>query len=235
MIYEKSYLFSEINLDRKYLCSMLGFTDGALPEPFDEYVVLAMEQSADLCMIRGAFCFAEKSELDASKNILIIDGKEFGIGKTVGKELREATSMALFICTAGENISHHSAELLKGDNPVLGYIFDVLGSMIVEAATDLLQQEIRKLSAEQGLLITNRYSPGYCKWSVGDQHKLFSFFPAGCCGIHLTDSSLMNPIKSVSGLIGLGKKVAYREYTCNLCNIADCFHRSHHRNSSNAY
>lgn len=230
MIFEKSYLFSELTIDTQYLCSMLGFTDGILPEPFDQYVARALEQSADLCDIRGAFCFARKSELHASKGLLYVDEKEFGIGKTIGRELREATSMALFICTAGEKISHHSSKLLKGDDPVLGYVFDVLGSMIVEAATDLLQQEIKQMAALQGLSITNRYSPGYCKWSVGDQHKLFSFFPSGCCGIHLTDSSLMHPVKSVSGLIGLGKDVAYREYTCDLCSMTDCFHRSHHRN-----
>lgn len=214
---------------------MLGFADDALPEPFDEYMALAMEQSADLCDIRGAYCFPKTSEFNASKSILIIDGKEFGIGKTIGKELKDATSMALFICTAGENISNHSAELLKGDNPVLGYILDLLGSMIVEAAADLLQQEIRQLAVEQGLSITNRYSPGYCKWSVGDQHKLFSFFPAGCCHIHLTDSSLMNPVKSVSGIIGMGKEVAYREYTCDLCSITDCFHRSHYQNRMDTF
>lgn len=231
MIYKKSYLFSELTIDTQYLCSMLGFAEDALPEPFDEYVAQALEQSAELCDIHGAFCFPEKSELSASKGLLSIDGTEFGIGKTVGKELRNATSMALFICTAGEKISQQSAQLLKGDNPVLGYIYDLLGSMIVEAATDLLQQEIKQLAAEHGLLITNRYSPGYCKWSVGDQHKLFSFFPEGCCGIHLTDSSLMHPVKSVSGLIGLGKDVAYREYTCDLCSMTDCFHRNHHRKS----
>ena len=234
MIYEKSYSFSELTIDRKYLCSMLGFPDGILPEPFDEYLVLALEQSAVLCDIRGAFCFSQHSEINDSKSILIVEGVEFGIGKTIVNELRNATSLAFFICTAGEYISHQSAKLLKGDNPVMGYVFDLLGSMIVEAATDLLQQEIKQMAAERGLSITNRYSPGYCKWSVADQHKLFSFFPDGCCGIRLTDSALMSPVKSVSGIIGIGKEVAYRNYTCDLCSITDCFQRSHHRNTVGA-
>jgi hypothetical protein len=108
-------------------------------------------------------------------------------------------------------------------------VFDLLGSMIVESAADLLQAEIQRMALSEGLLITNRYSPGYCNWSVADQHKLFSFFPDNCCGIRLTDSALMHPIKSVSGIIGIGPDVSFREYTCNLCSQVDCFHRSHRR------
>ncbi|HET6559237.1 MAG TPA: vitamin B12 dependent-methionine synthase activation domain-containing protein [Prolixibacteraceae bacterium] len=230
MIHEISYSFSQLNLDLEYLNSMLGFAEGPLPEPFGQYVEQALEQSAELCDIHAAFCFPQKCEFNASGNLLIVDGREFGIGKTVAKELRNISSVAFFICTAGPAISHRSAELLKGEDPVLGYVFDVLGSMIVEASTDLLQQEILREAAQRGYSITNRYSPGYCQWSVADQQKLFSFFPEGGCGIRLSNSSLMSPVKSVSGLIGMGEEVTFREYTCDLCTITECFHKSHHRN-----
>ncbi|MGE5393483.1 MAG: vitamin B12 dependent-methionine synthase activation domain-containing protein [Candidatus Saccharibacteria bacterium] len=230
MVHEYSYTFDQLTIDHHYLSSMLGFPDGDLPEPFNEYVFEAFNQAPALCNIRGAFCFSCKSSFVPGYKSIIVDGHEFEIGKTVAKELRNSTSMTFFICTAGEGISRRSSDLLKGENPVLGYVYDVLGSMIVEAATDLLQQEIEQKAAKNGLAITNRYSPGYCKWSVADQHKLFSFFPAGCCGIHLTDSALMSPVKSVSGIIGMGEEVVYRDYTCDLCNMTDCFHRNHHRN-----
>lgn len=234
MVHEYSYTFDQLAIDHRYLSSMLGFPEGDLPEPFNEYVFRAFSNAPALCDIRGAFCFSSQSSFGKGYGSIIVDGQEFEIGKTVAKELRNSTSMAFFICTAGKNISRNSAELLKGENPVLGYVYDLLGSMIVEAATDLLQEEIKQKAAENGLAITNRYSPGYCKWSVADQHKLFSFFPAGCCGINLTDSALMSPVKSVSGIIGLGEDVAFREYTCDLCNMTDCFSRNHHRNFLNS-
>jgi cobalamin-dependent methionine synthase I len=182
-----------------------------------------------LCDIRGAFYISGNTEFTANNSRISVEELEFSIGKTVAKELRNATSVAFFICTAGKGISQRSHDLLSGDNPVLGYVFDVLGSMIVESAADLLQQEIKQTALTDGLLITNRYSPGYCNWNVADQHKLFSFFPPNCCGISLTNSALMYPIKSVSGIIGLGKEVNFREYTCNLCKQVDCFHRNHQR------
>lgn len=229
MIHEIFYSFGELTIDKDYLSAMLGFPENILPEPFDQYIAEAFQEAESLCDIRGAFCFPENSGFIVNNSLILVDGIEFGIGKTVAKELRNATSVAFFICTAGERISHRSQELLTGDHPVLGYVFDVLGSMIVEAANDQMQQEIKRIANSDGLLITNRYSPGYCKWSVADQHKLFSFFPTNCCGISLTDSALMNPIKSVSGIIGIGKEVKFREYTCDLCSQVECFHRNSHK------
>lgn len=229
MIREISYSFGELTLDIDYLSAMLGFPDGVLPEPFDEYVAQALQEAGSLCDIRGAFRISESGEFAPDHSHVLIDGKVFEIGKTVAKEYRNSENYALFICTAGSGISQRSQELLTGENPVLGYVFDILGSMIVETATDLLQSEIKQFANAKNMAITNRYSPGYCKWSVADQHKLFSFFPDNCCGISLTDSALMHPIKSVSGIIGLGKEVKFREYTCDLCSQVDCFHRSHHQ------
>ena len=229
MIREISYSLDELTLDIEYLSAMLGFPDGDLPEPFGEYVAQAIQEAESLCEIRGAFRFSGYSEFSANNNHILVEGLEFGIGKTVDKELRNATSIAFFICTAGEGISRRSQVLLSGDDPVLGYVFDLLGSMIVESATDLLQEEIKRMALSEGLLITNRYSPGYCNWSVADQHKLFSLFPLNCCGINLTDSALMHPIKSVSGIVGMGKNVKFRDYTCDLCSQVNCFQRSHSR------
>ncbi|MCI5917442.1 MAG: methionine synthase, partial [Bacteroidales bacterium] len=41
----------------------------------------------------------------------------------------------------------------------------------------------------------------------------------------LTPSSLMVPIKSVSGVVGLGRDVRKLEYSCGLCNFKDCYKR----------
>ncbi len=229
MIHEVTYSFHELTTDRGYLSEMLGFPDGVLPEPFDSYVGEAFQEAESICDIRGAFYFSASGGFSDDGSCLIVDNVEFEIGKTVAKEFRNAETFALFICTTGEKISKRSQDLLTGEKPVLGYVFDILGSMIVETAMDKMQAEISQLANANGVKITNRYSPGYCKWSVSDQHKLFSFFPKKCCGITLSESALMHPIKSVSGVIGVGKNVIYREYTCDLCNMVECFHRAHRR------
>lgn len=223
---EFSYSFNELAVNQDEIAAMLGYPAGNLPEPFGEYLAEAMQKAETLTDIRGAIYQTNNISFSEGKDKISVDGVEFTTGKTVAKELRKSESVVLFICTAGSEISELAQDLLLGDDPVLGYVYNVLGSLIVEATADTIQQEIRRLAAISGALITNRYSPGYCQWSVADQHKLFSFFPENCCGISLTSSALMHPIKSVSGIIGMGKDVKYRGYTCNLCNLTDCFYRN---------
>jgi len=114
---------------------------------------------------------------------------------------------------------------MKDGDLLRGYVYDVIGSEVVENAADRMQEELRLTVAGEGLNITNRFSPGYCGWDVAEQHKLFSFFPENYCGITLTESALMNPVKSVSGLIGIGREVRYAPYQCHLCEDKNCIYR----------
>ena len=101
----------------------------------------------------------------------------------------------------------------------------LVASPIVDLAADQVQEQVKDLAEQNGLRITNRYSPGYCSWNVEEQQKLFSLFPDGCCGISLSDSSLMNPVTSIRGIIGLGAEVKYNEYTCKICPMKNCHFR----------
>jgi len=79
---------------------------------------------------------------------------------------------------------------------------------------------------KKGLHITNRFSPGYCGWNVKEQHKLFQLLPPKFCGISLSDSALMIPIKSISGIIGMGDHVIVSDYPCDVCHEENCIYRS---------
>ena len=85
----------------------------------------------------------------------------------------------------------------------------------------VLQENIDKL----GWKHTNRFSPGYCGWHVAQQQMLFPLFDSHTCGVQLTDSSLMIPIKSVSGIMGVGREVRKLDYTCGLCTFEKCYKR----------
>jgi len=226
MIQEFSYSFSDLKINTVEIARLLGYPDGQLPEPFAEYVDEAIHKADDLCEIRGAAYHSTNLYFSEQKDRIVIDGTEFKIGKTVARELRNSELVVLVICTAGEKISEYSHQMLRGENPVLGYVYDVLGSVVADSASEKIHREIGNQVAAGGLLVTNRYSPGYCQWSVADQHKLFSFFPEKCCGISLTSSALMNPVKSVSSMFGLGKNVKFRTYTCDLCSLTECFYRN---------
>ncbi|MGB5263413.1 MAG: vitamin B12 dependent-methionine synthase activation domain-containing protein, partial [Lutimonas sp.] len=87
-------------------------------------------------------------------------------------------------------------------------------------------EKLKNSTSLNNLAITNRYSPGYCDWKVVDQQKLFSFFPENFCGVSLSETSLMRPIKSVSGIVGIGKNVNYLSYICDKCKNLGCVYRA---------
>jgi len=101
----------------------------------------------------------------------------------------------------------------------------MIGSEVVEAAADKMHEMLCEEMQEIGLKISNRYSPGYCGWDVSEQKKLFQFFPEKYCGIQLLESCLMTPIKSISGIIGIGPYIHFRGYNCGQCEMENCIYR----------
>jgi hypothetical protein len=116
--------------------------------------------------------------------------------------------------------------MTAGGDMLRAFMADALGSVMAERCADAmersLQESIDKLSWHR----TNRFSPGYCGWHVSGQHVLFPFFGSpNACDVTLNESALMTPIKSVSGVIGLGSHVRRLDYSCGLCDMKDCFKR----------
>ena len=58
--------------------------------------------------------------------------------------LKKSDSVAVFLCTAGEEIGIRSRKSMKERDFLNGYMYDVVGSEIVEAAADLMQSELEK-------------------------------------------------------------------------------------------
>lgn len=224
MIKEFHFSFDELNIIPKDLTDLLGFEDGIIPEPFPEIIEQALLDAPQFCTIKGGYKIFESIEINQKNASIKIENQLFLPSKVVTTQLKESTSVALYICTAGENISNHANKLISEGDPMLSYIFDVIGSVTVEKATDKIQKLLELESKKLGLNISDRYSPGYCEWSVAEQQILFSFFPNNFCGISLSESSLMHPIKSVSGIIGIGAGLQQKDYQCRWCNDENCIY-----------
>lgn len=154
----------------------------------------------------------------------------FSVGKTIARQLRGSEAFVFFAATAGTEFEKFQHTLQQEGDMVKIYIADSLGSIIAEKTADCMEVALAEYIREKNWKHTNRYSPGYCGWHVSEQQKLFPLFPVATpCGIRLTDSSLMVPIKSVSGVIGTGTNVRKLEYTCGLCTYENCYRKRKHR------
>jgi hypothetical protein len=218
------FKYDDLTINLESIHAMLGYPDTALPAPFDEYLEEVIGFAREVQEIRAVYRRIEKVQVLPGQGVVVANGLSFQVGKTVCKELKNSEELIFYVCTAGKSISDRSTVLLQGEDPAKGYIYDQVGIFITEAAGERMLQLIQE-ELPEGSKTTNRYSPGYCHWEVADQHQLFSLFPQAPCGVTLTASALMTPVKSISGVIGIGRSVTYREYPCALCLSVNCVYR----------
>lgn len=217
------FQFEELHILPEEIEEFMGFEQGQSPEPFPELIAHALNLAPKHCHITGAFQIFSNISIHTQNEIIRIENQKFSPGKIVVTQLKEATRLAVFTCTAGDGISEISKKKAAEGDEMMAYALDVIGSVTADKAAGKLVEKMLEIVAKNGHSITDPFSPGYCNWSVGEQHQLFSLLPSGICGISLSESALMHPIKSVSGIIGIGKDCKQMGYQCNWCADRDCF------------
>lgn len=154
-------------------------------------------------------------------DFLYIENTSFKTNSTIASLMTGAVEFAVFVATAGISYQKwHDSISAEGDILKL-FIADTIGSWIAEAAGNMMEKDIEKYTGK--LKHTNRFSPGYCGWHITEQKKIFSLLPQDICGITLNDSCLMHPIKSISGVIGIGETVNTKLYGCAICEMENCY------------
>lgn len=222
-----SCTFNELNITSEMAERVMGYTDASdVPEPVVESIKEILGMAEELYAIRGGYNIIDPLLIDKEKRQIFSHDYWFKTGQIVTHQLRRSEMGAWFVCTAGEEVSSYSRRLMDEGDLIKGYVVDVLSNIAVDSAMDLIQAHLKDTMARIGLKITNRYSPGYCNWDIIEQKQLFKAFPDNFLGISLSESCLMIPVKSISGIIGIGKDVRYNEYTCNLCDDKQCLYRN---------
>lgn len=216
---------ASLPLTRRDIEHALGYAGTAPPEYLPMMIDEALEAILPLLDIRCGFRIYSGSDVSLSSHAVSCRQTQLNTGRIIASRLRHSTSLALFAATIGAGLETESKRLMAHDDMMGGFIFDTIGSAYAEAAAEWLEEHIAAVAATDSAAITNRYSPGYCDWSVAEQYALFSLLPPRVCGISLTPSALMLPVKSVSGIIGIGSHVKHEEYQCSVCDMNDCIRK----------
>ena len=217
--------YHDLRLSLADVCEQMGYGD-ATP---DDDVMAEVRAVGDMAaaVARPRFCdMLADGTLDLVRDTLTIGGTELHVGRIISRQLRGSEAFALFVATAGAEFEDLQMRLKDDDDMVRTFIADSFGSVIAERTADIMEECLQGELDGRGWRHTNRFSPGYCGWHVSEQQRLFPLFGVERpCGVRLTESSLMVPIKSVSGVIGLGPGVRKLEYSCGLCDYKDCYKR----------
>lgn len=217
--------YRDLTIDPHDTAPLLGY-EKLLPDDILFMVNEVMDETSGCFDICGGYQIFDRVSFVETGRLIQIADIDFFPQKMVYQQLKNSELIAIFVCTAGEGITDWSKQMFNANEPLKGFIADILGSVVVETGIDVIQKKLDNEMQQSGLKITNRYSPGYCGWKTEEQHKLFGLLPEGFCGVTLTESALMQPVKSVSGIIGIGKNVRFNPYTCQICDATSCVYRN---------
>lgn len=157
--------------------------------------------------------------------VIDIDGKAFYVGKKIAQKLRNASYCVVFVCTAGDELFNIAQQSNKQSDYLKGYYYDLFANMLVEKSVDWLSKEMKQEHEIEHLSHSNKYGPGYCDWPLVDQRELLSLLENDHINISLSESGLMLPIKSLSGIWGVGEQVKFLKDTCQSCSSKPCLYR----------
>ena len=209
---EKTLSFEELGITAADVYEQMGYHDAQPDKATQQETAMILKEVSQ--WLRPQFSY-----------FVVNKQPDFKMGNIILRQLRGSEAFALFVCTSGLEFEAYQQRLKEQGDMVRVFIADALGSVIAEKCADQMEKALQESIDKLGWKHTNRFSPGYCGWHVSQQQLLFPLFQGHTCGVKLTDSSLMIPIKSVSGIIGLGEKVRKLEYTCGLCDFKQCYKR----------
>jgi len=212
-------------LTQQDIVNALGYAESPVPEYLPDMIDEAMAATAPFIDVRCGYRVYTGADVSLSRDAVACAHASFSTGRIITTRLRNTTSLAVFAATIGPGVETESRRLMAEGDDLTGFIYDTIASAYTEAAAEWVEHTISRAAAADNEKITNRYSPGYCNWRVAEQHALFSLLPPGFLGIALTESALMLPVKSVSGIIGIGTGVKREQYQCSVCDMGECIRK----------
>lgn len=147
------------------------------------------------------------------------------------QSLGAAQTVILLAVTVGRDLEPRIAALMESD-PASALALDGLGTVAVDALYRAAYRRFESKAADRDLRLSRPFSPGMPGWPVDEgQRWLFSHLDPGAIGIRVLPSGQMEPRKSCSALIGVGRDVQpYAGRPCSTCLMhATCTYQQRHR------
>jgi len=215
---EKAFNITPDEISDKDVWFALGYRDNIPEQRVCDMARELKEALVPKATLRYMYQIVEAEKI--SPREVVMGGKHFTPDGIICSYLKGMTHALLYVATAGREYADAVRELNAEGDIVQDFIADSIGSVLAERALSQIEKDYPNT-----INISMPYSPGYCNWDIREQKILFSLFPEDPCGIHLSDSCLMYPEKSVSGFFALGKDLVRQPYHCQICKNTKCYKR----------
>jgi len=136
---------------------------------------------------------------------ILLEGNVSFSGKGIHRLLTHSQYAAVFVLTVGDKIDQEMTRLSQ-DDFAEAFFLDGIATAMTHGVLELLKSELLNEANTLGCKLGRRFAPGYARWELAEQKKLFDFLKAQEIGMALSDTYFMLPQKSISGVYSLGGK-----------------------------
>ena len=210
------------SIEKQGVLNRIGYGDtDNISSRIDSLVDDYIDNYHDFIMSSYSCVYKDIGEVSGTR--VCIDGITFKSG-VLTRLLGECEHAAVFVLTIGVYLEELVAYLSTKGMVLQATVLDAVGSGAVEKLAGEIEAEVRLKAAADGMVVSRRFSPGYCDWDISQQKRFFELLDGNTAGVSLTENMLMMPRKSISGIIGIGLPGRdIEEYNpCLTCQKKDC-------------
>jgi hypothetical protein len=200
---------------------MTGTEQKAVPPRVLSMVNLLIGQAADHLALRVVYTVlnvrrSTGTDLELDSNVIFRG--------PIADFLKVADRVVVFVATIGnklDELAHEKHTLGRLDE---SYILHAIGSAATDSAPDVLIDHLWEHEAKSCEALTTAFCPGYCGLAMSEQRTLFGLLDTESIGVRLLPSLMMYPLKSISGLVGIGSadKIERHGFPCERCDDTRC-------------
>lgn len=210
----------EITIEEVFQAEGANYSNRKPPQRTLELHQRIMEEAANL--VRPTAIWVEVNVTGTGDGELFLeDGYKLSshlLPKVAGK----AEKMLFISTTIGTVIDERLAEYSKAGQMSEAFILDACATVFVSKAGNKAMNRVEEDYHCKGLKTTFPMGPGHSYWKgLEDMQVIFHFLGAERIGLHLNDSNLIIPRKSVAMVMGVGNDLLDFEGKnhCNFCNL----------------
>lgn len=183
----------------------------------------AEEKIRNLLFLVEPIIFRTTDLLAIEGNTLTLRGNDGPIFESayLATGLKGAKSATLTAITIGKNLPNHSSLCMERGEFWEGAVADILGSEAVELLADIFFETLTREFKPQKLYPTLMYSPGYGDWDLKDQQQIINYLDTRPT-IELNESYMLEPVKSMTALVGWSEKPVSGNYPTGNKNKCLC-------------
>lgn len=222
----KSVTTFDIDIDKDDVYRFLGYSgrspSAAVLTRIDAQLARAKE------LIKPVYTYEIRAIEGASGQDVYLEGKLVLFSRTVHYVLSACRWALVYLATIGAGLEKELSRLIETGDRSGAMILDAIGNAAMVQIEGEIERVVKEIARGRGCRATVEYYTGYCDWHVSQQKVIFEAVDSVSVGVMLTDSCMMVPEKSMSGVFGIGELDAAKPLCLAVCNQREtCTHRRH--------